>query len=128
MNPALVLSHTKTSLLVEKGQLINRYWFRWSDRTDLRALVLRVELIDDEGNRVDSFSVKLPRTRFQIIKDPDDPAKEFRQYDTPIYVSIDGTPKAPTGFRYRTVTGLLKKSATAEARLDGGYEDLSMFN
>ena len=127
--PALTLSHLKTSKLYKGTQLVNRYWFQWQDRTNLASFVIRLELLDEDGNKVTESNIQLPKTKITgyVPETETDPQRPM--YDIPVFIQIDDIPrdKPAVSFRYRTVTGLFNKSEQVTGDMTGLLEDLSMY-
>lgn len=108
--PSLTLSHLKTSRQHEGATLINRYWFQWSNRKNLTAQVVRVELLDDAGQVLTKGSVQLPKVK---------------RTGGPVWFHLDDIPREPpTQLRYYTVN-LLSKSEAVTAPMAGQFDDLS---
>lgn len=119
--PSLTITHLKTSRQHEGGQLINRYWFQWSNRKSLASQAVRVELLDEQGKLLTQASVQLPKVKRTGGTDA------APVYDGAVWFYFDDVPThEPRQLRYYTVN-LLSKSDSATAPMDGVQDDLSQF-
>lgn len=125
--PLLSIRHLKTSRQYNKADLRLRYWFQWSDRTNLGAIVVRLSLFDKVGIKVTEASVKLPKVKItgSVPATETSPAKPI--YDSSVFIQLDDIDREnlPVSFSYYVVTGVFKKSAVVEGEMNGQFEDLS---
>ncbi|WP_212768261.1 hypothetical protein [Larkinella sp. C7] len=124
MHPITVTSMV-TKKIVEDGLPIHRYFFQWSDRNTLGALVLRMELLDDSGRVLASGSINLPKTKRELTQTGEG---EIWVYDqTPYFYLDDVASHQATKFRFTAVVGLLKKYPAIEGVMNEKFEDLSIY-
>lgn len=125
MHPITVTSLV-TKKIMEDGLPIHRYFFQWSDRNTLGALVLRMELLEDSGKVLTSGSVQLPKTKSELTQTGEG---QIWVYDQTPYFYLDNVAShQDTKFRYTGVVGIFKKATTIEGVLNEKFEDLSMYN
>lgn len=123
--PCLTLQHLKTSRQYDDGSLIFRHWFQWSERKNLKSIVVRVQLLDKEQNQLTEGSFQLKKT---IVRNYlyNDEGKQQPVYDTNIWLQLDDIVReeVPAFFRYYTVEGVGKKSESITVEMSGLFEDL----
>ena len=109
--PDLNFNCINTSKQHQGAKVINRYWLGFLNHANSSNLVIRLDFPDKDGNTLFTASVKLPRSL----------SAESR------WIQIDGVDHdtLPASIRYFTVSGILTKSESATALMDGKFEDLS---
>jgi hypothetical protein len=126
--PSLTPTHLKTSKQIERGNLVNRYWFEWSNRKQLSGTVVRLELLDDAGQVLTTASFQLPKVKITGYVPASETSPQKPIYDSTVWIKLDDIVRdqMPASFRYYTV-GVTSKSEAVTSPMQGVYEDLSMF-
>lgn len=123
--PSLTLSHIKTNNYYEDSVLFHRHWFEWSDRKDLRTIVLRIELLNAEGNILFETGLKLPKVTIVGFSGSERDRKPI--FSSSVQLSLNTiADQQPSSFRYYTMGGMDKKSAAGTGFIDSKLYKLSM--
>lgn len=128
MNQPLLLTHQTTKKVNQKGTLLHRYFFQWSDRRTLGAIVLRVELFDADGKSLGEVSFRLPKTKVTSTITMEENGQKVKKpvYDTPVSVYVDDVAtRQAVSFRYWVVENFFKKNGPFEGEIFKVWEDLS---
>ncbi len=123
--PSLTLSHVKTNNYYEDSVLFHRYWFEWADRKDLLTIVLRIELLNSEGDVLFETGIKLPKVTILGFSGSERGRKPI--YSSSVQFSLNITAdQQPSSFRYYTMGGMDKKSAAGTGFIDSKSYNLSL--
>lgn len=123
--PCLSLKHVKTAKQYEDGHLIFRHWFQWSERKNLKSIVVRIQLLDKDKNKLTEGSFQLKKTVIRNYLYNDEGVQQ-PIYDTSVWLQLDDIVRdeVPAFFCYFTVEGVGKKSESVKVEMGGLYEDL----
>jgi len=119
--PSVDLQHIKTSQQYEGDSLINRYWFQWKNRRVLTNVIIRLDLLDQDGKVLTTTSVKLSRTKITGYTPATKTEPQRPIYDGSVWIHIDDVVRdeQPAQFSFYTVTGSSQKSEVVIGKIDG---------
>jgi hypothetical protein len=123
--PHVDVLHLKTSRHERDGCGTDRYWFQWSNRRKWGNLVVRLDLIDQEGKRISGSVIRLPNVKVRGYIPPTDGRPQQLVYDSDVRFHLDLVvgERQPVYFCYCTVG--VRKSETVRGLLSGKVEPVS---